>query len=210
MTPEILSSIVGAWLNDVTMSRLTSFAQLVTQWNTKINLISPATLPEIWTRHIADSAQLYRLLPERASRLVDIGSGAGFPGIVMAIILASSERDMKIDLIESDRRKAAFLAVALRELRLHASIHARRADEVGPLRADVVTARALAPLHQLMPLAMRHLDQDGICIFPKGRRYREELALSSASGLVRDIVQSRIDPESAILVIGRSGHAEVR
>ncbi|MBM3613176.1 MAG: 16S rRNA (guanine(527)-N(7))-methyltransferase RsmG, partial [Alphaproteobacteria bacterium] len=86
MTPEDLSRIAGTSLNEAALTNLSSFAGMVTRWNPRINLISPGTLPEIWTRHIADSAQLFRYLPERADSLVDIGSGGGFPAIVLAIL----------------------------------------------------------------------------------------------------------------------------
>jgi len=209
MTPEILSGTVGASLNEQAISRLSGFAQMVTRWNPRINLISPGTVPDIWTRHVADSAQLYRLLPDRAASLVDLGSGGGFPGIVLAILLAATGRPMKIDLIESDRRKAAFLSSALRELDVSATVHPRRAEEVPPLAAAVVTARALAPLERLVPLALRHLDHDGVGIFPKGRQHMAELALASDQFRVRDIVPSLTDAESATIMIERSDHAAV-
>jgi len=209
MTPEDLSRIAGTSLNEAALTNLSSFAGMVTRWNPRINLISPGTLPEIWTRHIADSAQLFRYLPERADSLVDIGSGGGFPAIVLAILLAASGRRMKIDLIESDRRKAAFLSTALRGLGLSATVHPRRADEVAPLAAAVVTARALAPLERLVPLALRHLDRDGVGIFPKGRNHLQELAAGSERFRVRDIVPSLTDAESAIIMIERSDHAAV-
>jgi 16S rRNA (guanine527-N7)-methyltransferase len=210
MTPAALSEIAGAGLDEGAMADLSSFAQMVGRWNARINLISPDTLPEIWARHVADSAQLYRHLPETAKSLVDIGSGGGFPGIVLAIILRALGRKMKIDLIESDRRKAAFLGIALRDLRLEGKVHGRRAEEVDPLDADIVTARALAPLDRLAPLVMRHLGSRGIGIFPKGRQHMQEIAVLPGSFRVRDIARSLTENGSAIILIERGNDAATR
>ena len=117
---------------------------------------------------------------------------------------------MKIDLIESDRRKAAFLGIALRDLRLEGKVHARRAEEVDPLDADIVTARALAPLDRLAPLVMRHLGSRGIGIFPKGRQHMQEIAALPGSFRVRDIARSLTENGSAIILIERGNDAATR
>lgn len=158
-----------------TTARLIAFEQLFVKWSTAINLASPSTLAELWTRHILDSAQLYPLAPE-AKRWLDLGSGGGFPGIVLAAFLKEHE-GASIDLVESAGKKAAFLRTAAGHLAVPARVHAERIETMwsrieGP---DVVTARALAPLGELLRLAEPWLTEGAIGLFQKGRDYRREI-----------------------------------
>jgi 16S rRNA (guanine527-N7)-methyltransferase len=158
-----------------TEAQLAAFAALVTRWNPTINLIAASTLPDIETRHISDSAQLLPLAPPGWTHWADLGSGAGFPGIVIAILARDSLPDTRVTLVESDQRKATFLRTAIRTLDLRAQVLATRAEAAPPLQADVLSARALAPLAQLLPLAHRHLTPLGRALFPKGRRAASEI-----------------------------------
>jgi 16S rRNA (guanine527-N7)-methyltransferase len=194
-----------------TSLRFARLADLVAQWTPRINLIAPASLDEIATRHIADSAQLADLAPHGWAHWVDLGSGAGFPGLVIAVLAQDSAPGRRITLVDSDQRKAAFLRTAIRELGLgaSASVLAARAESLPPLSADVLSARALAPLPALLPLARRHLAPAGRALFPKGRRAGEEIAAARAAGWQFDLLThpSRTDPEARILDIGEIAHA---
>ncbi len=154
-----------------TSERLEVFADLLLRWNTRINLISRADAPQIRGRHIADSLQLAGLMPEGIARAIDLGSGAGFPGLILAIATG-----VHFDLVESDQRKAAFLREAIRLTAASAQVHACRIEAVALAPAPLVTARALAPLAALLGLAAPLLASDGVCLFPKGGNAEEELA----------------------------------
>lgn len=154
--------------------RLQTFAELLARWNTRINLIAPMDLPHVWERHILDSMQLAALLPETWEDLVDLGSGAGFPGIVLAIVTGR-----RVHLVEPDQRKGAFLREAVRATGVEAQVHPLRAEHVRLPPAAVITARAVAPLHRLLALAAPMLAPDGVCLFPKGRTVEDELTAAS-------------------------------
>lgn len=156
-----------------TLEKLHHFAELTAKWTQKINLVAPNTVPDLWSRHIVDSAQLAPLAPEGWERWVDIGSGGGFPGIVVAIF---AEKDQSVTLVESDTRKSTFLRTAIRELSLPATVQNHRVESLETKGFDVISARALAPLDVLMGYATRLLMPDGIALFPKGENYASELA----------------------------------
>ena len=159
-----------------TFDDLKSFEALVRKWTSKINLISPSTIPEIWERHIVDSAQIYQYAPKNYKKWVDIGSGGGFPGIVMAILGKHANPDAEFVLIESDLRKATFLRTAARELGLRASVISQRIENASEQEADVVSARALSTLSTLIPFIKRHAKDDGRAILHKGKKSQAEVA----------------------------------
>ena len=191
-----------------TSERLDRYAALLTRWNAKINLVSRASLAELWSRHIIDSAQLFALRPERAGHWADLGSGGGFPGLVIAILAAEAAPELRVTLVESDQRKAAFLATAARELDLRADVRAERIETLPPLGADVLSARALAPLDTLLGYAARHLAPAGRALFPKGARAAEEIAEARRHWRF-DLIRhpSKTAPDSSILEIGAIAHA---
>ena len=156
-----------------TIDRLRRFEALVQKWSPAINLVSKTSLSEIWERHILDSAQLFKFAPDDG-HWVDIGSGAGFPGIVVAALSLEFKSDHRFTLIESDRRKCAFLRTAIRELDLKADIMSERVEAIEPLGADILSARALADLNTLLEFAHFHLAPAGIALFPKGERWEKE------------------------------------
>ena len=183
-----------------TLGRLATFVALIAKWQAATNLVAPATLPDIWRRHVADSAQLVAVFPETGAWL-DLGSGAGLPGLVVAILLA--ERDGHVHLIESDTRKAAFLREAVRSTRAPASVHQGRIETVlasWQTPIDLVTARALAPLPRLLDLIAPLVPRGVRAAFPKGREYRRELDDASQSWEF-DLVEhpSRIEDDAVIL-----------
>lgn len=164
-----------------TFERLEAYVALLLQWQKRINLIAPSTIPEIWTRHIQDSVQIHRLQPH-AKLWVDLGSGGGLPGLVLASILVEMPGGV-IHLVESNGKKAAFLRHVVTELGLPAVIHARRIEDALPQlpQPDVVTARALASLSDLIGYSNLLLKSGAIGLFPKGRDVGEELTEAQKS-----------------------------
>jgi 16S rRNA (guanine527-N7)-methyltransferase len=184
-----------------TTDLLTQFSELVERWTVRINLISNASVDGIWERHVADSAQLFELAPE-FEHWVDLGSGGGFPGIVIAIIAKEARPEARITLVESDLRKATFLRTAIRELGLNAKVIAERIEELPPLGADVLSARALADLPALLEFTDLHLAKSGTAIFPKGQNWRkEDEAARQLWSYSLDPVKSKTSAEAAILLI---------
>jgi len=156
-----------------TLSRLEAYAALLTQWSVRINLVGRDTLSDLWRRHILDSAQLRPWVPIAARNLIDLGSGAGFPGLVLAILGIPG-----VELVEADSRKSAFLREAARIAEVDLTIRPCRIQAVPPHPVDVVTARACAPLDRLLDLAAPFLGPDSVCLFLKGERFEEELTLA--------------------------------
>lgn len=175
--------------------RLRDFARLVETWNRRINLIGRGDIPLLWDRHILDSAQLAPLLPPGSTTITDLGSGAGFPGLVLAIV---AERH--VDLVEADERKAAFLREAARLTGADAAVHVARAETVRLPPAPVVTARALAPLPQLLRLAVPLVAAGGVCVFPKGRDTANELTAARREWHMQvEQFPSRTSPSATLL-----------
>ena len=186
-----------------TFARLKTHVALLRKWNPVVNLVSPGSLADVWRRHVLDSAQIWALRPEGAHIWVDLGSGGGFPGLVIAALAAQDQPKMQVHLIESDNRKAAFLATVLRETGLGGRVHAARIEEVNDLRADVVSARALAPLNRLLAHAESLLAPGGTALFPKGASWKTELTQAEKSWTFTvDAVPSKTSPDAAILKIG--------
>ena len=153
-----------------TERRLETYADLLKRWNARINLVAPSTLDDVWTRHFADSAALLEFAPKPCS-WVDLGAGGGFPGMVCAIV---GGPDIGMTLIEADQRKCAFLRTVARETRTRVNVLPERIENAR-LEADVLSARALAPLVNLLEHAERFLTPGGIALFQKGRRHEDEL-----------------------------------
>src|SRR6185437_2262239 len=153
-----------------TLDRLIRYVDLLTAWNARINLVGRNTLGDVWRRHILDSAQLYPHIPQGTRLLIDLGSGAGLPGLILSILGVP-----EVHLVESDARKAVFLREAARVTGATASVHALRIDRVKPLVAQVVSARALAPVAELLEISERFRTPDTICVFLKGENVQEEL-----------------------------------
>jgi 16S rRNA (guanine527-N7)-methyltransferase len=160
-----------------TRDQLEAMVHTLGRWQKAINLVGKATLEDIWVRHVLDSAQLVPLIPQAAQSLVDLGSGGGFPGLVLAAL----RPDLDVTLIESDARKGAFLAEAGRRMSLkkQPKVVVSRVESAPPTKADVVTARALAPLGQLLAWAAPHRADTAICLFHKGKGWQAEVAAAT-------------------------------
>lgn len=161
-----------------TGERLSCYVDILKDWNTRHNLVAPATLTEVWTRHILDSAQLAAFIPEKAKTLADLGSGAGFPGLVLALLF---EGRLDVSLFEATRKKCDFLAAAAEKMALKVSIRNERIEDTPPLAYDVVSSRACAPLPKLLGYAARCIGPHTVCLFPKGENYRAELTEAQKS-----------------------------
>ena len=184
-----------------TLEKLKAFEALVQKWTQQINLISKSSYADVWTRHIEDSAQLVGMVSAPA-KWVDLGSGGGFPGLVVAILLNGLGARTRTTLIESDGRKSAFLRVAARELDLQVSVNANRIEKVDPLGAGVVSARALAPLEDLMPHVSRHIGQGGVALLMKGESWQNELSIAQEKwSFSCEAFESQSNPKAAVLKI---------
>ena len=194
---------VLAGVSRETRERLNIYADLLRKWQRSINLVGPRTINDLWNRHFTDSAQLLPLIPPTSRVLVDFGSGAGFPGLVLAILGVA-----EVHLIESDQRKSTFLREVARATGTPVTIHAKRIEEVAPFPADVVSARALAPLGDLLGFAAPFLHPDSLCLFPKGQMAEDELtAASKIWNMNVDRIQSVTDPSATILRLSQVSRA---
>jgi 16S rRNA (guanine527-N7)-methyltransferase len=182
---------------------LERYESLLRRWQKAQNLVAAASLDDVWLRHFADSAQLLRLAPD-ARRWLDLGSGAGFPGMVIAILL-KGEEGASVDLVEANARKCAFLNAVRRETGAPARVHAMRIEEAanhldGPF--DMITARALAPLVELFPLIAPFLTGPARALLPKGRDVEGELTEASNDWIIGyDVFESLTDPHGRILMV---------
>ena len=163
---------VGKLLNvsRETLSQFEAYLALLEKWQRRINLVGNSTMVDVWQRHILDSAQLIKFYPPNTKKILDVGSGAGFPGLVLAIM-----GNVEVDLVESDQRKAIFLSTVIRSLGLQAKVHNQRIETLPNLAPDVITARALAPVSKLMKLIENQISLDTVCLFLKGASVEDEL-----------------------------------
>jgi len=185
----------SALVSRETTDRLSLFADLLATWSTRINLVSRRDLTVLWPRHIEDCLQLVPLIAAAQPPWIDLGSGAGFPGLVLAIATGCP-----VHLIEADQRKASFLREAARLTAAPATVHATRVESVTLPPAAAVTARALAPLPDLLALAAPFVRPDGFCLFLKGRHVDAELTAASARWQMRvERTASVTDPDASIL-----------
>jgi len=204
MSAEAFRAATG--VSRETIARLETYAALLRKWNPAINLVARNSLSELWDRHFLDSAQLLSLAPETARHWADLGSGGGFPGLVIAILAAEQCPALHVTCVESDSRKSVFLRTVARETGLDATILTDRIEALAPLNADILSARALAPLPQLIAHAERHLAPGGVALFPKGATAAAELADALATFTFRrDEYPSRTDSAARILAIGDIG-----
>ncbi|MFV1439850.1 16S rRNA (guanine(527)-N(7))-methyltransferase RsmG [Phaeobacter sp. JH18-32] len=190
-----------SYVSRETYDRLKHYESLVKKWSPKINLVAKSTLDSVWDRHIVDSIQICELT-EFPKTWVDIGSGGGFPGVVVAIIAAERAPDCSITLIESDQRKCAFLRTAIRECGATAKVVSERIEKVPSIGADVMSARALADLTTLLGFAEHHLHPGGIALLSKGVQWKKEVD-NARSQWQFDLksTSSWTEPEAVILEI---------
>lgn len=183
--------------------QLETYAALLLKWNKKINLVAASTEQEVWQRHIEDSAQLFEHLPADAKTVADLGSGAGFPGLVLACLAQAAERATHFHLIESDTRKCVFLQEAARVMELrNITLHNARAEQV-ELAADIITARAFSSLTNILQMGVRLAQKEHLFLLLKGCKSEIEIEEAGKAGWTFSLQHhpSRTDPEGKILEI---------
>lgn len=191
-----------------TLEKIQTYERLLRRWQGAVNLVAPSTLDVVWKRHFADSAQLLRQLPESPTPLVDLGSGGGFPGLVLAIMLHGAGRGGLVRLVESDQRKAAFLREVARAVDISVEVLSTRiesdASVCGTGQVATVTARALAPLDRLLQLAAPFFSETTVGVFLKGRDAAREIDAARRSWRFEvETVASLTDPDGRIVIVRR-------
>jgi len=198
LTPEEFQTVTR--VSDDTMGRLTDYAELLMRWQGSVNLVGKSSVEDLWRRHFLDSAQLCAHLPSRSGSggarvALDIGSGGGFPGVVMAII-----GDIHVHLVESNAKKCAFLRQLVRLTAASATVHGQRIEDMKSFAVDVFTARATASVSQLLDYAEPFIGSVGQCLLLKGRKHDEELTDSAKNWIMEsEIIQSLTDRSGVIL-----------
>jgi len=189
-----------------TLARLQAYADVLSDWNGRHNLVARSTLPDLWNRHFLDSAQLAPLIPAGARTLADLGSGAGFPGLV----IAAMRPNLAVTLFEATTKKCQFLEIVAKQIGTAVTIENGRMEEIKPHGFDVVTARALAPLPKLLEYAHKFLRPNGVCLFPKGQNVGPELTEAHKYwNMEISQVTSQTDPSAAIVVVRELGPRHV-
>ena len=189
-----------------TLARLKAYADLLVDWNARHNLVARSTLPDLWRRHFWDSAQLTPLIPDTSRSLADLGSGAGFPGLV----LAAMRPELAVTLHEATTKKCDFLEAAADRMGLSVTIQNARLEDLPRQSFDVVTARALAPLPQLLRYAQNFVGLNGVCLFLKGQNVGVELTEAHKYWNIKvSQVPSQTDPSAAIIVVRELGPRHV-
>ena len=202
--PEEFAAASG--VSRETLARLEAYVGLLAEWNVRHNLVSAASLNDVWRRHVWDSAQLAPLIPEKARSLVDLGSGAGFPGLVLAAMFREKP-DFRVTLTESIAKKCRFLEAAAERMALKIEVRNSRIEAAGNEPFDVVTARACAPLDRLLGYAQHFRGPRSICLFLKGQNVEAELTEARKSWNINAIRhESRSDPSGIVLEIREFEH----
>lgn len=205
--PGQVTLLPGLDVSRETEQALRDLVELVQKWTRRINLVSRHSMADIWNRHVLDSAQLIRLVPEMVSHWVDLGSGGGFPGLVLGILARENHRIAQLTLVESDQRKATFLRAAGHELGIPLRVVTSRIEVTPPLAASILSARALGPLKDLLQHASRHLDKNGTALFLKGKSAESEI-IAARTDWEFDLATtpSLTDPGAQILQIKDIAH----
>ena len=193
MTPDQVGELLK--VSRETIDKFQLYLTLLEKWQRRINLVSNSTLANAWQRHILDSGQLAGYYPPQTRKILDVGSGAGFPGLVLSIM-----QDARVHLVESDHKKTVFLQTVIRELDLSAIVHNERIESLSPVAADVITARAFAPLGKAVGLLAPHMQADTVLLLLKGRNVEEELTeMPDYPIMSADTYPSLSDPDGVVL-----------
>lgn len=202
---ENIKSLVN--VSRETFDKLELYAEILEKWNKRMNLVSKSSLYNKWSRHFLDSAQLWSFVPQKAKTWVDIGSGAGFPGLVIAIIASELKPSLQFSLIESDIRKCSFLRSVIREINLNVDVYTDRIENMNNIHFDVVSARALASIKELLIYSSNILAKNGTCLFLKGKSYANELNDATRSfSFDVDVIKSISSAEGRIIKITGNFH----
>ena len=203
--PEEFAAQTG--VSRETLARLKAYADILADWNARHNLVAKSTLPDLWQRHMWDSAQLTALVPPEARTLADLGSGAGFPGLV----LAAMQPELQVTLHEATTKKCMFLTAAAERMGLHVTVENARMEDRPQKPFDVVTARACAPLPLLLDYAYRFTGPNSVCLFLKGQNVGSELTEAHKYwNMKASQVPSQTDPSGAIVTVRELGPRHVK
>ena len=184
---------------------------MLISWNKKINLVSRKSISTSWNRHFLDSAQLWLYLPPKANKWLDFGSGAGFPGLVIAFISKELKPDLKIVLVEKNKKKAFFLNEVVNKIGLNVEILSKNVESIIPQKADVITSRAFGKLDHLLKISYKHQNRDTTALFPKGVNFTEEIIISKKKWNYEiEKITNIIDNNSFILKIRKLTCARTR
>lgn len=183
-----------------TMNDLEILVSLLKKWNKAINLVGKSTIEDVWTRHILDSAQIWQLRPDNLTTWVDLGSGGGFPALVLAILAKNNAPDVVFHMIESDARKCAFLRNVSRETALNVKIHTTRIENAEEIIADVVSARALASVEVLLGYAQKFLPENAYCLFLKGQGCANEVEKAHESWCFQSEITKSLSDRSGVIL----------
>lgn len=193
MTPESVQTTLN--VSRETIDKFATYLALLEKWQKSVNLVARTTLEIAWQRHILDSGQLARYLPAGCKTILDVGSGAGFPGLVLSIM-----QDATVHLVESDYKKTVFLQTVIRELSLSAIVHNDRIESLPDMAPDVITARAFAPLGKAITLLAPHMAADTVLLLLKGRNVEEELTEMPDYPIMASVTYPSLsDPEGMVL-----------
>ncbi|MGB1862851.1 MAG: 16S rRNA (guanine(527)-N(7))-methyltransferase RsmG [Candidatus Puniceispirillum sp.] len=193
MTPESVQNALN--VSRETLDKCAAYLALLEKWQNSVNLVARKTLDIAWQRHILDSGQLARYLPEGCKVILDVGSGAGFPGLVLSIM-----QDATVHLVESDHKKTVFLQTVIRELDLTATVHNERIESLSAMAPDVITARAFAPLGKAIGLMAPHMAPHTVLLLLKGRNVEEELTEMPDYPIMSAVTYPSLsDPEGVVL-----------
>ncbi|MBR7159187.1 MAG: 16S rRNA (guanine(527)-N(7))-methyltransferase RsmG [Alphaproteobacteria bacterium] len=197
---DFINSLESVTVSRETIEKLKIYAELLKKWQKTINLVSSATIPDMWQRHFLDSAQLIKYFPKGAKKLVDMGSGAGFPVLVLALLNPNPE--LEIHAIESDTRKVAFMREVIRNCQLTVNVHNCRIEQTAPFPAQIITARALAPLRDLLTYVHPFITNDSVCLFLKGQNIDTEIKdMHRKWNAEIDLQPSLSDPSGKVAII---------
>ena len=202
--PEEFAAKTG--VSRETLAKLKAYADLLADWNARHNLVARSTLPDLWHRHLWDSAQLVPQIPAGARTLADLGSGAGFPGLVLALL----RPELTVTLHEATTKKCAFLQAAADRIGLKVTIRNSRLEDLPAQAFDAVTARALAPLPQLLQYAYPFTGPNSVCLFLKGQNVGAELTEAHKYWSMEvSQVPSQTEPSAAIVTVRKLGPRHV-
>ena len=203
-------------LNKICVSRetcdlLSVYYDMLISWNKKINLVSRKSINTSWSRHFLDSAQLWLYLPKKADKWLDFGSGAGFPGLVIAFISRELKPHLKIVLVEKNKKKSLFLSEVVNKIGLNVEILSENVESIKPQKADVITSRAFGKLDHLLTISYKHQNKDTTALFPKGISFTEEIIISKKNWSYElEKIKNIIDKNSFILKIRKLTCATTR
>lgn len=195
--------IGGQIVSRETFERLKTYESLLNKWNPRINLVAKSTLQDAWTRHFEDSAQVFSAIATQPNHWCDLGSGGGFPGLVVAILAQEHWPDCNFQMVESDARKCTFLRTVIRETGVNARVDTARIEQLPSANADIVSARALASIDQLLHYSTRHMQPNGRAVFLKGERHQTEIEEARKNWHFKmEEVPSQTGDGAVILLIG--------